>query len=114
MKEEKMDPTSFCYWLKGFFEISDAKELTQKQVQIVRDHLDLVFNKVTPNRNTDEVIEEFLKISPQEKQELMFNPKHLINIQPNEPGKLCSPNTPICQPSGGGVTFEEPVVTVYC
>jgi hypothetical protein len=43
-----MDATQFAYWLQGFFEISDARNLDYKQVQIIRDHLNLVFNKVTP------------------------------------------------------------------
>ena len=46
-----MSPDSFCYWLNGFFEISDQKELTPQQVQIIKDHLDLVFKKVTPIYN---------------------------------------------------------------
>lgn len=46
-----MNSTEFTYWLQGFFEISDAKKLDEKQVQIIKDHLALVFNKVTPNRN---------------------------------------------------------------
>lgn len=45
-----MSPEQFTYWLKGFFEISDTNNLSEKQVQIIRDHLDLVFNKVTPDR----------------------------------------------------------------
>lgn len=48
-----MDSQNFCYWLKGFFEISSSNELTEKQTQIIRDHLDLVFNKVTPNREVE-------------------------------------------------------------
>lgn len=46
-----MEPRDFTYWLKGFFEISGATELTEKQVLIIQDHLDLVFKKETPNRN---------------------------------------------------------------
>jgi hypothetical protein len=46
-----MDATNFTYWLQGFFEVSDAKKLDEKQVQIIKDHLGLVFNKITPNRN---------------------------------------------------------------
>lgn len=52
-----MTSEAFAYWLKGFFEISDAKEISEKQVQIIKDHLDLVFHKVTPNRN-EEVLKE--------------------------------------------------------
>jgi len=46
-----LENINFVYWLKGFFEISDAKTLDEKQVQIIKDHLNLVFNKVTPNRS---------------------------------------------------------------
>lgn len=46
-----MSPDSFCYWLNGFFEISDQKELTPQQVHIIKDHLNLVFKKVTPIYN---------------------------------------------------------------
>jgi hypothetical protein len=48
-----MDATNFAYWLQGFFEVSNAKTLDKEQVQIIKDHLDLVFNKVTPNRNEE-------------------------------------------------------------
>ena len=46
-----MSPEQFTYWLKGFFEISDTNNLSEKQVQIIRDHLNLVFNKVTTDRS---------------------------------------------------------------
>lgn len=46
-----MTPENFTYWLQGFFEISDSKKLDEKQVQIIKDHLALVFNKVTPDRS---------------------------------------------------------------
>jgi hypothetical protein len=46
-----MTPENFTYWLQGFFEVSDTKKLDEKQVQIIKDHLNLVFNKVTPNRD---------------------------------------------------------------
>lgn len=48
-----MSPEQFTYWLKGFFEISDTNNLSEKQVQIIRDHLDFVFNKVTPDRKCE-------------------------------------------------------------
>jgi hypothetical protein len=46
---DSMDSLQFAYWLQGFFELSENKELTQKQVQIIKDHLALIFTKVTPN-----------------------------------------------------------------
>lgn len=45
-----MDATNFVYFLKGYFELNDShQQLSAQQVQIIKDHLDLVFNKVTPN-----------------------------------------------------------------
>jgi hypothetical protein len=49
-----MTTEQFTYWLQGFFEISDVKTLDEKQVQIIKDHLNSVFNKQTPNRNSIE------------------------------------------------------------
>jgi hypothetical protein len=47
-----MTPEQFAYWLKGFFEISEYETLSTKQIKIIKDHLDLVFNKQTPDRST--------------------------------------------------------------
>jgi hypothetical protein len=50
-----MNSTEFAYWLQGFLELrEDDKPLTSKQVQIIKDHLALVFQKVTPDRKDDE------------------------------------------------------------
>lgn len=38
-----MSSRDFCYWMMGFFEISDAKELTTPQVEMIKRHLALVF-----------------------------------------------------------------------
>lgn len=57
-----MNSESFCYWLQGCFEIHDLKTLDEKQTQIIKDHLNLVFNKVTPERkgvDQDRYIETF-------------------------------------------------------
>lgn len=45
----------FVYWLQGFFEIENPKTIDEYKTRIIKDHLDLVFNKVTPNR---QLIEE--------------------------------------------------------
>lgn len=56
-----MSPESFAYWLNGYFEISDSNNLSPQQVQMIRDHLNLVFKKVTPaqnkKRNFDELFD---------------------------------------------------------
>lgn len=43
-----MNPQDFCYWLQGFFELTEPRNLTEREVTIIKQHLDLVFNKVTP------------------------------------------------------------------
>ena len=45
-----MKPEAFVYWLQGFLELENPKSLNARQTQIVKDHLALVFNKVTPDR----------------------------------------------------------------
>lgn len=47
-----MEPINFVYWIKGYFELNGpSNELTPTQVQIIKDHLDLVFKKETPTRH---------------------------------------------------------------
>jgi len=50
-----MTPENFCYWLQGYLEIATAgdveDDLTPEQVQCIKDHLALVFQKVTPSRD---------------------------------------------------------------
>jgi len=41
-----MTHTEFCYWLQGHFELN-GEILSPEQVRVVREHLDLTFNKVT-------------------------------------------------------------------
>jgi hypothetical protein len=54
-----MTPENFVYWLQGYFEIHDSSDLIQKdfitkglsedQVKVIRQHLNLVLKKVTTN-----------------------------------------------------------------
>lgn len=48
-----MTPENFAYWLQGYFEISGVSVLDEAKVQIIKDHLDLVFSKITPERTTN-------------------------------------------------------------
>lgn len=45
-----MTTEQFAYWLQGYFEIENPKSLNEEQTQVIKDHLDLVFTKVTPKR----------------------------------------------------------------
>lgn len=87
-----MTPENFTYWLQGFFEISDSNNLSETQVQIIKDHLDLVFDKKTPNRKEKKPVLQGL------------NPDLL---KPNGTG---GSGNSICASTGG----RRGDVTVYC
>jgi len=44
-----MTPENFAYWLQGFAEIERSSP-DPEQWQIIKDHLNLVFDKKTPER----------------------------------------------------------------
>ena len=46
-----MTPKNFCYWLNGYLELrqNQNEPLTGSQASIIKEHLQLVFKKVTPN-----------------------------------------------------------------
>ena len=49
-----MNAENFVYWLQGYLELrEDDKPLTPKQTQVIKDHLALVFTKVTPDRKAE-------------------------------------------------------------
>ena len=43
-----MTPENYCYWLQGLFELTNSEELSKEQVVVIKEHLQLVFTKVTP------------------------------------------------------------------
>lgn len=38
-----MNSIDFCFWLQGYFEISEATTLSKKQVETIKNHLNLTF-----------------------------------------------------------------------
>lgn len=46
-----MNFEQFTYWLQGAIELGGAKSFNEEQTKVIQDHLNLVLNKVTPNRN---------------------------------------------------------------
>ncbi len=47
-----MSPETFVYWLQGFVELTETDSISDKQWLVIKDHLKLVFDKKTPDRNT--------------------------------------------------------------
>lgn len=43
-----MTPENFVYWLQGYLELTNDAVFSPEQVQIIKDHLKLVFQKETP------------------------------------------------------------------
>lgn len=45
-----MKPRDFCYFLQGFFELTDTSEgITQKQLETIKNKLDSCFEHVNPD-----------------------------------------------------------------
>ena len=43
-----MTERDFCFWLQGFLELTPGLSPSIEQTQAIREHLALVFQKVTP------------------------------------------------------------------
>jgi hypothetical protein len=56
----KNDPQAFAYWLQGFVELNGELP-TQAQWDSIVKHLNLVFDKITPEVKTDYSIEQIIK-----------------------------------------------------
>jgi hypothetical protein len=49
-----MKATEFCFWLQGFFELSESEQLTSRQVEMIKNHLKLVFyHDIDPSYSED-------------------------------------------------------------
>lgn len=58
-----MTSRDFAFWLQGFFEITESSVLTEKQVNMVKAHLNLVFkHEIDPSMGNKEHQEELNKI----------------------------------------------------
>lgn len=58
-----MTSRDFCYWLQGYFEISDSKELNDKQIESIKKHLALVFkHEIDPSAGDQKHQKELNKI----------------------------------------------------
>ena len=49
-----MTSRDFAFWLQGYFEISEEKTLNQRELEIVKKHLNLVFkHEIDPSMGDD-------------------------------------------------------------
>lgn len=54
-----MTSRDFAFWLQGFFEISDSKEIKEPQVEIIKNHLNLVFyHEIDPSYSDKPDVQE--------------------------------------------------------
>ncbi len=59
-----MTPENFCYWLQGLLEIGDPSTLDAHQVEIIKEHLNLVFKKETKTINKSTLSQWLLSDAP--------------------------------------------------
>lgn len=54
-----MKSRDFCYWLQGVFEVGNVTQLDEKQTQMVKNHLNLVFkHEIDPEMGDEKAQEE--------------------------------------------------------
>ncbi len=54
-----MTSRDFCYWLQGFFELTDATEITGDQVELIKKHLHMVFeHEIDPSFPDKETLQK--------------------------------------------------------
>jgi hypothetical protein len=90
-----MNTENFAFWLQGYFELLGKDEpLTKTQVQIIKDHLALVFTKVTPDRQLEivNVVKQDIRVDPFDQP---------VDVQPVEV---------LCDPQAVGPHFEPGMV----
>lgn len=55
-----MTSRDFCFWLQGFFEVTDPKQITEQQTQMIKNHLNLVFKHEIDPGMGDETHQQLL------------------------------------------------------
>lgn len=56
-----MKATEFAYWLQGFFEITNPKEINAEQTEIIKKHLNLVFyHDIDPSYSDDPKVQQVM------------------------------------------------------
>ena len=82
-----MTAEQFVYWLQGFMEVANPDAIGKRETQVIKDHLQLVFNKQTPNRYPDVSIPFVQPANPlyePGKPYWEIDPNHTIYCSPTE------------------------------
>lgn len=75
-----MTSTQFCFWLQGLFELGDVKTLNEKQTQMIKNHIKLVFlHEIDPSYSSDPTVQHIFQNIHDGK-----NPLDGINVTPVE------------------------------
>jgi hypothetical protein len=80
-----MSPNEFAYWLQGFAELTDHLP-NEEQWQSIKDHLALVFTKVTPVRGLTDDSFNPARQRPTELQDVIRRPSVTCSAQGNAKG----------------------------
>ena len=58
-----MTSRDFCYWLQGLFELDSPKDINEKQTELIKKHLNLVFkHEIDPSYGDQTHQDELNKI----------------------------------------------------
>lgn len=95
-----MQSRDFVYWLQGFFELADPKALTEKQTDLVKRHLNLVFlHEIDPSHSDDPKVQGALQAVHDglDVTALRDQLEQLQNLATEDLEKICSvdPLTPL-------------------
>lgn len=58
-----MTSEQYVFWLQGFFELSESNTLSEKQVEVIKNHLKLVFyHEIDPSYSSDPKVQEEMQM----------------------------------------------------
>jgi hypothetical protein len=105
-----MTAEQFTYWLQGFMEVANPTTLDTTQTQIIKDHLALVFDKQTPNRDPG----LFGPTIPVPLKQWPANPLAPLPTTPYPMWQEPNPFKVTCETSPYTDNGENPMKQIYC
>lgn len=78
-----MKPENFCYWLQGFFEVAQPTSLTEEQIKMIQNHLNLVFEHAIDPQATAHVADPVEAKKIQQKLNNIHDGKGLAKVEVN-------------------------------